>query len=66
MDNPLLLQNVPTKRERITFVCDIELREFLDKQASAEKRSLSNFIEKLLEDMAKQNGYIPPDENSKS
>jgi hypothetical protein len=61
--NSQLLQDVPTKRERITFVCDLELRDFLEKQASAEKRSLSNFIEKMLEDIAKQNGYSPPEEN---
>jgi len=61
--NSSFLQDVPTKRERITFVCDLELRAFLEKQASAEKRSLSNFIEKMLEDMAKQNGYSPSEEN---
>ncbi|PSB26640.1 hypothetical protein [Stenomitos frigidus] len=61
--NSSFLPDVPTKRERITFVCDLELRDFLEKQAGAEKRSLSNFIEKMLEDMAKQNGYNPPEQN---
>jgi len=60
------LPAVPTKRERITFVCDLELRDFLEKQAMAEKRSLSNFIEKAMEDMAKQDGYKPPLEEPRS
>ncbi|MBD2024196.1 hypothetical protein [Leptolyngbya sp. FACHB-711] len=63
MDSPIFLQDVPTKRERITFVCDLELKEFLEKLASTEKRSLSNFVEKILEDVAKQSGYNPPEEN---
>ena len=62
MDNSIFFQDVPTKRERITFVCDLELKDFLEKQASSEKRSLSNFIEKILEDVAKQSGYTPPEE----
>jgi hypothetical protein len=63
MNSLIFLQDVPTKRERITFVCDLELKEFLEKLASSEKRSLSNFIEKILEDVAKQSGYSPPEAN---
>ncbi|MBW4489507.1 MAG: hypothetical protein KME12_17105 [Trichocoleus desertorum ATA4-8-CV12] len=63
MNNSIFFQDVPTNRERITFVCDLELKAFLEKQASTEKRSLSNFIEKILEDVAKQSGYTPPEEN---
>lgn len=63
MDSSIFFQDVPTKRERITFVCDLELKEFLEKQANAEKRSLSNLIEKILEDMAREAGYTPPEEN---
>ncbi|MGG6297755.1 hypothetical protein ACQ4M4_25460 [Leptolyngbya sp. AN02str] len=63
MDSSIFFQDVPTKRERITFVCDLELKEFLEKQANSEKRSLSNLIEKILEDLAKQAGYAPPEDS---
>ena len=36
---------VPTKREKITFVCDADLKEALESWASEESRSVSNLCE---------------------
>ena len=38
---------VPTKREKITFVCDADLKEALELWASEESRSVSNLCELL-------------------
>ena len=43
-----MIELVPTKREKITFVCDTDLKEALEAWASEESRSVSNLCELLL------------------
>ena len=40
-----MIELVPTKREKITFVCDADLKEALELWASKESRSVSNLCE---------------------
>ena len=42
-----MFELVPTKREKITFVCDADLKEALESWASEESRSVSNLCELL-------------------
>ena len=43
-----MFELVPTKREKITFVCDADLKETLELWASEESRSVSNLCELLV------------------
>ena len=43
-----MFELVPTKREKITFVCDADLKEALESWASEESRSVSNLCELLV------------------
>jgi hypothetical protein len=43
-----MIEFVPTKREKITFVCDADLKEALESWASEESRSVSNLCELIL------------------
>lgn len=46
---------VPTKREKITFTCELETRQKLEARAAAEGRTLSNLVERIvLADLEKQ------------
>jgi len=42
------MEPVPTNREKITFVCDAELKKALEEWASEESRSVSNLCELLV------------------
>lgn len=39
---------MPTSKNRITFICDNEVKETLNQWASEEKRSISNLVEVLV------------------
>ena len=43
-----MIELVPTKREKITFVCDADLKEALELWASDESRSVSNLCELIV------------------
>lgn len=40
--------DVPTKKEKITFICDTDTRSKLESWAEEEGRSLSNLVERIV------------------
>lgn len=42
------MELVPTNREKITFVCDADLKKALESWASEESRSVSNLCELIV------------------
>ncbi|MEL6554877.1 MAG: hypothetical protein AAFQ63_15640 [Cyanobacteria bacterium J06621_11] len=42
------MELVPTNREKITFVCDADLKKALENWASEESRSVSNLCELII------------------
>lgn len=42
------MESVPTNREKITFVCDADLKRALEAWASEESRSVSNLCELIV------------------
>jgi len=46
------LQEVPTRKPRISVVVDEELLKYLEQWANSEERSLSNLVLKIIKDAA--------------
>ncbi len=46
------LQDVPTRKPRISVVVDEELLKYLEQWADSEERSLSNLVLKIIKDAA--------------
>jgi metal-responsive CopG/Arc/MetJ family transcriptional regulator len=44
------IQNVPTRKPRISVVVDEELLKYLEQWADSEERSLSNLVLKIIKD----------------
>ena len=53
-----MFELVPTKREKITFVCDADLKEALESWASEESRSVSNLCELLVRTAAEKRSKL--------
>jgi hypothetical protein len=49
-----------TKKAKITFTCSHELKEFLETWAESESRTLSNLVEKIVEEAASDKHLPPP------
>ncbi len=49
-----------TKKAKITFTCSHELKEFLETWAESESRTLSNLVEKIVEEAASDKQLPPP------
>jgi hypothetical protein len=48
------LQDVPTRKPRISVVVDEELLKYLEQWADSEERSLSNLVLKVIKDAVDQ------------
>lgn len=55
-----------TKKAKITFTCSQEIKDFLESWAKSERRTLSNLVEGIIEDVIEVKKNTSINEKTKS